>query len=81
MQALCCAGVRKPAPLIGISRSDPCTDIRLGLQVFLGASAVNSNGTVVSRIGSAAVAMMADAAGVPVIICCETYKFSSKVLP
>ena len=49
-------------------------------QVFLGASAVNSNGTVVSRIGSAAVAMMADAAGVPVIICCETYKFSSKVL-
>ncbi len=48
--------------------------------MFLGASAVNSNGTVVSRIGSAAVAMMADAAGVPVIICCETYKFSSKVL-
>ncbi len=45
----------------------------------MGASAVNSNGTVVSRIGSAAVAMMADAAGVPVIICCETYKFSNKV--
>ena len=40
---------------------------------------MNSNGTVVSRIGSAAVAMMADAAGVPVIICCETYKFSNKV--
>ena len=45
----------------------------------MGAASVNSNGTVVSRIGSAAVAMMADAAGVPVIICCETYKFSSKV--
>ena len=42
---------------------------------------MNSNGTVVSRIGSAAVAMMADAAGVPVIICCETYKFSNKVSP
>ena len=45
----------------------------------MGAASVNSNGTVVSRIGSAAVAMMADAVGVPVIICCETYKFSSKV--
>lgn len=49
------------------------------LQVLMGAASVNSNGTVVSRCGSAAVAMMADAAGVPVIICCETYKFSSKV--
>lgn len=49
-------------------------------QVLMGAASVNSNGTVVSRIGSAAVAMMADAAGVPVIICCETYKFSNKVM-
>lgn len=48
-------------------------------QVLMGAASVNSNGTVVSRIGSAAVAMMADAAGVPVIICCETYKFANKV--
>jgi len=48
-------------------------------QVLLGASSVNSNGTVMSRIGSAAVAMAADAAGVAVIICCETFKFVAKV--
>ena len=49
------------------------------LQVFLGASAVLSNGTVMSRAGSAAVAMMATATSKPVIICCETYKFHEKV--
>ena len=49
------------------------------LQVFLGASAVLSNGTVMSRAGSAAVAMMATAFSKPVIICCETYKFHEKV--
>jgi Initiation factor 2 subunit family len=48
-------------------------------QVFLGAAAVHSNGTVMARIGSASVAMAADARGVPVIICCETYKFVAKV--
>lgn len=48
-------------------------------QVFLGAAAVHSNGTVMSRIGSATVAMAADASNVPVIICCETYKFVAKV--
>ena len=49
------------------------------VQVFLGASAVLSNGTVMSRAGSAAVAMMATACSKPVIICCETYKFHEKV--
>lgn len=48
-------------------------------KVFLGASAVLSNGTVMSRAGSAAVAMMATASSKPVIICCETYKFHEKV--
>ena len=38
-----------------------------------------SNGTVMSRAGSAAVAMMATAFSKPVIICCETYKFHEKV--
>lgn len=40
---------------------------------------MHSNGTVMARIGSASVAMAADARGVPVIICCETYKFVAKV--
>lgn len=47
--------------------------------MFLGAAAVHSNGTVMARVGSATVAMTADAVGVPVIICCETYKFVAKV--
>lgn len=33
-----------------------------------------------SRTGSATVAMTADSESVPVIICCETYKFVAKVL-
>ena len=53
--------------------------LHVWLQVFLGASAVLSNGTVMSRAGSAAVAMMATSTSKPVIICCETYKFHEKV--
>lgn len=48
-------------------------------QVFLGASAVHTNGTVLSRAGTAAVAMMAATFGKPVLICCETYKFHERV--
>ena len=46
---------------------------------FLGASAVLSNGTVYSRIGTACVAMVAHAFCVPVLICCEAYKFHERV--
>ena len=49
-------------------------------KVFLGASAVLSNGTVLSRAGSAVVAMAAADASKSVIICCETYKFAERVL-
>lgn len=48
-------------------------------RVFLGASSVLSNGTVYSRVGTAAVAMVANAFCVPVLICCETYKFHERV--
>lgn len=48
-------------------------------KVFLGAAAVLSNGTVLSRAGQASVAMCAKAAGVPVLICCETCKFHERV--
>ena len=46
--------------------------------MLLGAAAVMSNGTVVSRVGSAATAMAAHAWGRPVIICCETHKFAGE---
>lgn len=48
-------------------------------KVVLGASSVNSNGTVMSRVGSAAVAMAAEGRGVPVLVCCEAFKFVGKV--
>ncbi|KAJ1394701.1 NagB/RpiA transferase-like [Sesbania bispinosa] len=48
-------------------------------RVFLGASAVLSNGTVYSRVGTSCVAMVAHAFRVPVLICCEAYKFHERV--
>ncbi|XP_023001799.1 translation initiation factor eIF-2B subunit delta-like isoform X1 [Cucurbita maxima] len=48
-------------------------------RVFLGAAAVLSNGTVYSRVGTAGVAMVANAFHVPVLICCEAYKFHERV--
>ncbi|KAF2298092.1 hypothetical protein GH714_013702 [Hevea brasiliensis] len=38
-----------------------------------------SNGTVYSRVGTACVAMVAHAFRVPVLICCEAYKFHERV--
>mmetsp|Transcript_934 Transcript_934/g.1425 ORF Transcript_934/g.1425 Transcript_934/m.1425 type:complete len:659 (+) Transcript_934:25-2001(+) len=48
-------------------------------KVFLGAAAVMSNGTVMGRAGSAAVALMAHDNGKPVMLCCESFKFYDRV--
>ncbi|XP_057768518.1 uncharacterized protein LOC130988640 isoform X2 [Salvia miltiorrhiza] len=48
-------------------------------RVFLGASSVLANGTVYSRVGTACVAMVAHQFRVPVLICCEAYKFHERV--
>lgn len=48
-------------------------------RVFLGASSILSNGTVYSRVGTASVAMVAHEFHVPVIVCCEAYKFHERV--
>ncbi|KAL3624129.1 hypothetical protein CASFOL_032945 [Castilleja foliolosa] len=48
-------------------------------RVFLGASSVLSNGTVYSRAGTACVAMVAHQFQVPVLVCCEAYKFHERV--
>lgn len=47
---------------------------------LLGAAAMMSNGAMFSRAGSATVAMMSKAAGIPVVCCCETYKFSDRIM-
>lgn len=57
--------------------------IRGATKVFLGAHAMTSNGCLFSRVGTALVAMSAkERAGginVPVIVCCETAKFTDRV--
>ncbi len=45
-------------------------------KVFLGAHALFSNGALMSRVGTATVALLAKNANKPVIVCCETLKFS-----
>ncbi|XP_021761255.1 probable translation initiation factor eIF-2B subunit delta isoform X1 [Chenopodium quinoa] len=49
-------------------------------KVFLGAASILSNGIVYSRIGTACVSMVAHSFRVPVLICCEAYKFHERVL-
>ncbi|XP_020688341.1 probable translation initiation factor eIF-2B subunit delta [Dendrobium catenatum] len=49
-------------------------------RVFLGASSILSNGTIYSRVGTACVAMVSHTFRVPVLICCEAYKFNERVL-
>ncbi|KAG8836236.1 hypothetical protein FRC17_008972 [Serendipita sp. 399] len=47
--------------------------------VFLGAHALNSNGSVYSRAGTALVAMLAKQHSVPVLVLAETYKYSNNL--
>ncbi|KAL6067137.1 Translation initiation factor eIF-2B subunit delta [Balamuthia mandrillaris] len=48
-------------------------------KVFFGAFTLLANGGVISRAGTALVAMIAHEYHVPVIVCCETYKFCERV--
>ncbi|KAJ3977537.1 eukaryotic translation initiation factor 2B delta subunit [Lentinula raphanica] len=48
--------------------------------VLLGAHSLHANGSVYSRAGTAMVAMLAKEHTVPVMLCCETYKFSETVM-
>ncbi|KAF9495753.1 IF-2B-domain-containing protein [Pleurotus eryngii] len=48
--------------------------------VILGAHSLHSNGALYSRAGTAMVAMLAKQHSVPVLVCCETYKFSEGII-
>ena len=48
-------------------------------KVFLGAHAMMSNGRLFSRVGAATVAMTAKEADIPIIVCCESIKFTDRV--
>lgn len=46
---------------------------------FLGAHSMLSNGRLYSRVGTALVSMSANNKSIPVLVCCESLKFSDKV--
>nr|XP_057912620.1 translation initiation factor eIF-2B subunit delta [Doryrhamphus excisus] len=48
-------------------------------KVFLGAHALLANGYMMSRVGTSQIALVAKAFNVPVLVCCETYKFCDRV--
>lgn len=48
-------------------------------KVLLGAHALLANGYVMSRVGTAQIALIAKSYNVPVLVCCETHKFSERV--
>ncbi|GBP29041.1 Protein disulfide-isomerase A6 homolog [Eumeta japonica] len=49
-------------------------------KVIVGASSVLMNGSVLGAAGTLQVALVARAHNVPLLVCCETHKFSDKVL-
>lgn len=53
--------------------------VKEATKVFIGAHCIFSNGNLMSRVGTALVAMIAKEANVPVCAVCETYKFSERV--
>lgn len=78
-RALSNAGLEVQYSLIhGISHA-----VKDATKVFLGAHAMTGNGRLYSRVGTALVAMSAKersgGAEIPVIVCCETVKFTDRV--
>lgn len=53
--------------------------LREATKVFLGAHAMMGNGRLYSRVGTAIVAMHAAERDIPVIVCCESIKFTDRV--
>ncbi|XP_048372690.1 translation initiation factor eIF-2B subunit delta [Sphaerodactylus townsendi] len=48
-------------------------------KVLLGAHALLANGSVMSQMGTSQIALLSKAHNVPVLVCCETYKFCDRV--
>ena len=47
--------------------------------MLIGAHALLGNGYVMACLGTSQIALVAKAYNVPVLVCCETYKFSERV--
>jgi Translation initiation factor 2B subunit, eIF-2B alpha/beta/delta family len=48
-------------------------------KLFVSAEALLANGYVMSQVETSMIAMMAKSFNVPVLVCCETYKFIERV--
>ncbi|OQV20116.1 Translation initiation factor eIF-2B subunit delta [Hypsibius exemplaris] len=48
-------------------------------KILVGAECLLANGYVMSRVGTSQIALVAKAFNVPVLVCCETYKFCERV--
>lgn len=69
------AGIRcEYVHLYGLEHS-----IHSATRVIIGAHAIMANGALYSRSGTAIVATTAREVGIPVIVCCESIKFSDKI--
>jgi translation initiation factor eIF-2B subunit delta len=53
--------------------------VKEATRVFLGAHALMSNGRLYARVGTALVSMLAKSQSIPVIVLCQSYKFTEKV--
>ena len=53
--------------------------VKSATKVFLGAHEMMSNGRLYSRVGTALVSMLANAQSLPVLVLCESVKFTEKV--
>ena len=53
--------------------------VRSSKKVMLGAHAMMGNGSLYSRVGTGNITVHAYNKGIPVIVCCESFKFTDKV--
>ncbi|KAK0664327.1 putative translation initiation factor eIF-2B subunit delta [Lasiodiplodia hormozganensis] len=74
-RSLAAAGIQVSYCLVGAASHA----VKEGSKVFLGASAMMSNGRLYSRVGTAIIAMFAHERDIPVIVCCESVKFTERV--
>ncbi|KAG8179445.1 hypothetical protein JTE90_026339 [Oedothorax gibbosus] len=63
-----------------VSASAASFMMKTASKVIIGAHALLANGSVMSRVGSMKLVEMAQSCGVPVLVCCETYKFCERAL-
>lgn len=75
LQGIAEAGIRcEYVHLYGLEHSIPSAT-----RVLLGAHAIMADGALYSRSGTAIVATTAREFGIPVVVCCESIKFSDKI--